>query len=359
MVRRGGRSARPAKLHGSATAATPEFSQGAGRGQSRALAPRGHKLEASQIPPPQPTTPAGAPAIVAVQSPAPDGRLSPPPRAHLRPPPPRSSTVLEPMDAEAAVSQSPPWPTEVVAPPPHPSTPSGGARPGRVSRDRFPRPFASNSGSRVESSAGSRDTYFASLAAPNLLFLDPPALTSDFGTRSISALLGFLPLVVLQQSWRLHGFHRLSPHLHRQPLHRSRLPSSNSLLPVRSPALGGRLPPPPLHHLQPASPPTCSSTEPVLMDAEGAVTPLFPSPMEIVAPTPHPSIRSGGARPGHVFHGTFSSPPHEQFGVAYGQHDLSVPLSAPSAAPPWVLHLSPEPLLNDSASFQGGGMWYR
>ncbi|XP_049845365.1 protein enabled homolog [Schistocerca gregaria] len=89
------------------------------------------ELEASQIPPPQPTTPAGAPAIVALQSPSTDGRLSPLPRAHLRPPPPRSSTVPEPMYAEAAVTPPPPWPTEVVAPPPHPSIPSGGARPGQ------------------------------------------------------------------------------------------------------------------------------------------------------------------------------------------------------------------------------------
>ncbi|XP_049845361.1 inverted formin-2-like [Schistocerca gregaria] len=172
------------------------------------------ELEASQILPPQLTTPAGAPAIVAVQSPAPDGRLSPPPRAHLRRPPPRSSTVLEPMDAEAAVSPSPPWPTEVVAPPPHPSIPSGGARPGRI-------------GGLMGSTA-----------------------SAHFSTASPSA--GHAP------PW-------------------ARLPSSNSLLPVRSPAWGGRLLPPPQHHLQsPSPPPTCSSTQPVLMDAEAAVTPLWP-----------------------------------------------------------------------------------
>ncbi|XP_049835129.1 uncharacterized protein LOC126278897 [Schistocerca gregaria] len=98
----------------------------------------------------QPTTPPTAPPPLSppprallpspslpVQSPALDGRLSPAPQPHLRPPPspsspPCSSAVPEPMDAEAAVTPSPappPSPMEIVAPPPHPSIHSGGARP--------------------------------------------------------------------------------------------------------------------------------------------------------------------------------------------------------------------------------------
>ncbi|XP_049765882.1 uncharacterized protein LOC126095191 [Schistocerca cancellata] len=80
--------------------------------------------------------------------------------------------------------------------------------------------------------------------------------------------------------------------------------------------------------------PPCSSVVPELIDAEAAVTPLPPSPMEVVAPRPNPSIPSGDVRPGQVFHGAFSSPPHEQFGAAGGQHAPAVPLTAPSAAPP-------------------------
>ncbi|XP_046990483.1 SH3 domain-containing protein C23A1.17-like [Schistocerca americana] len=101
------------------------------------------EFEASRPPPPWPTTqPMASPPLaptprahlpsspLPVRSPAPDRRLSPPPRPHLRPPPPPcSSTVPEPMDAEAAVTLLPlPSPMDVVAPPPHPSIPSGVAR---------------------------------------------------------------------------------------------------------------------------------------------------------------------------------------------------------------------------------------
>ncbi|XP_046986171.1 formin-like protein 3 [Schistocerca americana] len=82
----------------------------------------------------------------------------------------------------------------------------------------------------------------------------------------------------------------------------------------------------------PAAPAPPPPPPPEPMDAEAAVTPP-PSPMEVVAPPPHPSIPSGGARSGQVFHETFSSPPHEQFGVAGGQCAPAVQLSAPSAAP--------------------------
>ncbi|XP_049845356.1 WAS/WASL-interacting protein family member 3-like [Schistocerca gregaria] len=73
--------------------------------------------------------------------------------AHLRPllpPPPRSSVLPVPMAADAAVTPPPPPPPappppppmEVVAPPAHPSIPSGGAQ------------FStSNSGSQVDSTA--------------------------------------------------------------------------------------------------------------------------------------------------------------------------------------------------------------
>ncbi|XP_046986073.1 protein TRACHEARY ELEMENT DIFFERENTIATION-RELATED 7A-like [Schistocerca americana] len=123
------------------------------------------QLEASRIPPPQPTTPPTAPppllrlpsspSPLPVQSPAPDGRFSPSPRQHPRPspsppppPPPRTSVVPEPMDAEAAETPPPRSPIEVVALPPHPSIHSGGARP--FSRAVSP-PLASNSGPRVDS----------------------------------------------------------------------------------------------------------------------------------------------------------------------------------------------------------------
>ncbi|XP_047099280.1 proline-rich receptor-like protein kinase PERK2 [Schistocerca piceifrons] len=98
----------------------------------------------------------------------------------------------------------------------------------------------------------------------------------------------------------------------------------SSPLPVPSPAPDGRLLPPP----------PCSSAVPEPMDAGAAVTPPPPSPLEVVAPPPHPSIPSSGAQPGQVFHGAFSSPLREQFGVAGGQRALAVPLCAPSAAPP-------------------------
>ncbi|XP_049845430.1 neural Wiskott-Aldrich syndrome protein-like [Schistocerca gregaria] len=102
------------------------------------------ELEASRLPPPRPTTPPTAPPPRARLQPSPlpvrllaaDRRL---------PPPPRFSAVLEPMDAEAAVT--PPPHVEVVAPPPHPSIPSSGALPRGVS----PAPLASNSWSRVDS----------------------------------------------------------------------------------------------------------------------------------------------------------------------------------------------------------------
>ncbi|XP_049845362.1 uncharacterized protein LOC126298088 [Schistocerca gregaria] len=95
----------------------------------------------------------------------------------------------------------------------------------------------------------------------------------------------------------------------------------------------GYLSPPPRRHLQPLlppPPPPCSSVLPVPMAAEAAVTPPPPppSPTEVVAPPADPSIPSGDARPGQVF--------HEQFRVGSGQHGSTVPLSAPSAAPPWV-----------------------
>ncbi|XP_049800267.1 uncharacterized protein LOC126235596 [Schistocerca nitens] len=86
------------------------------------------ELEASRLPPPQLTTPPLPPASRAlltlpplpVRSRAPGGRFSPPPS-----PPPCFSAVLEPMDAEAAITPPPLSPVEVVAPPPHPSIPSG------------------------------------------------------------------------------------------------------------------------------------------------------------------------------------------------------------------------------------------
>ncbi|XP_046986172.1 leucine-rich repeat extensin-like protein 3 [Schistocerca americana] len=178
------------------------------------------------------------------------------------------------------------------------------------------------------SSAGSRGAFFASLAAPYFSFLVPQALSSDTGNRSVRAVLGFLPPPTAP------------PPLAPPP--RKRLPASP--LPVRSPAPDGRLSPLPRPHLQPLPPP-CSSAAAEPMDAEADVTPPPPSPMEVVFPPPHPSIPSGGARPGQVFHGAFSSPPREQFGIAYGQRTPAVQLSAPSAAPP-------------GASFQGRGMWY-
>ncbi|XP_047004850.1 classical arabinogalactan protein 9-like [Schistocerca americana] len=103
------------------------------------------------------------------------------------------------------------------------------------------------------------------------------------------------------------------------------LPSSP--LPVRSPAPDGCLSPPPRLPLP------CSSTVPEPMDTEAVIT-LPPSPMDIVAPPPHLSIPSGGARPWQVYHGVFSSPPHEQFGDVGGQRALVVLLSAPSVAQP-------------------------
>ncbi|XP_047112198.1 serine/arginine repetitive matrix protein 1-like [Schistocerca piceifrons] len=68
------------------------------------------------------------------------------------------------------------------------------------------------------------------------------------------------------------------------------------------------------------------------MDAEAAVPP--PSPVEVIAPPPHPSIPSGSTQPRQFLHRAFSSPPHEQFRVVGGQHAPAVPLSTPSAAPP-------------------------
>ncbi|XP_049807108.1 inverted formin-2-like [Schistocerca nitens] len=103
-------------------------------------------------PPPRADLP--APPLSVRWSPEPEGRLSPPQRPHLRPPPPPppptttttcSSAAPEPMDAEAAVTPPPPSPMEVVAPPPHPSIPSGGARPGQVFHGAF------SSGTRVDS----------------------------------------------------------------------------------------------------------------------------------------------------------------------------------------------------------------
>ncbi|XP_046986086.1 leucine-rich repeat extensin-like protein 3 [Schistocerca americana] len=126
------------------------------------------------------------------------------------------------------------------------------------------------------------------------------------------------------------------PHPLLAPPPRARLPSS-SPQPVRSPAPDGRLSPPPWPHLRPPLPPPCSSTVPEPMDAEAAITPPPPPPcssvvpelmdaeaaaiplppMEVVAP-PHPSIPSGGAQSGQVFHGAFSSPPRKQLRVADG-----------------------------------------
>ncbi|XP_046987030.1 proline-rich receptor-like protein kinase PERK10 [Schistocerca americana] len=75
------------------------------------------------------------------------------------------------------------------------------------------------------------------------------------------------------------------------------LPSSKSPLPVRLPAWDGRLWPPTRPYLRPLLAPPCPSVLLVPMDAEAAVTPPPPSPMEVVAPPAHPSIPSGGARP--------------------------------------------------------------
>ncbi|XP_047002832.1 protein TRACHEARY ELEMENT DIFFERENTIATION-RELATED 7A-like [Schistocerca americana] len=104
----------------------------------------GEELEASRFPPPQPTTPPTAPPPLAppprallpplplpVRSPARGEHLSRPPWPHLRqlplsPPslPQCSSAVSEPMDAEAATTPPPSIsPMEIVAPPPHPTTP--------------------------------------------------------------------------------------------------------------------------------------------------------------------------------------------------------------------------------------------
>ncbi|XP_049940773.1 basic proline-rich protein-like [Schistocerca serialis cubense] len=79
-----------------------------------------------------------------VRSPAPDGRLSPPPWPNLRSPPwlpppwppPYSSAVPNLIGAEAVVTP-PPSPMEVVTPPPHLSTPSGGVRPEQVFHGAF------------------------------------------------------------------------------------------------------------------------------------------------------------------------------------------------------------------------------
>ncbi|XP_046986072.1 neural Wiskott-Aldrich syndrome protein-like [Schistocerca americana] len=81
------------------------------------------------------------------------------------------------------------------------------------------------------------------------------------------------------------------------PPRSSRLPSSKSPLPVRLPAWDGRLWPPTRPYLRPLLAPPCPSVLLVPMDAEAAVTPPPPSPMEVVAPPAHPSIPSGGARP--------------------------------------------------------------
>ncbi|XP_049816458.1 uncharacterized protein LOC126263407 [Schistocerca nitens] len=98
------------------------------------------------------------------------------------------------------------------------------------------------------------------------------------------------------------------------PPPRSLLPAP-PLPPVWCPEPSGCFSPPPRPHLRPlpSPPPPCSSTVPELITAEAAVTPppLSPSPMEVVAPSPHPSIPSGGARPRQVFNGAFTSPPRE------------------------------------------------
>ncbi|XP_049837935.1 uncharacterized protein LOC126282321 [Schistocerca gregaria] len=131
-------------------------------------------------------------------------------------------------------------------------------------------------------------------------------------------------------------------------------------LPVRCPAPGWRLPPPPRPHLQPPpSPSSCSSAVPELMDAEAAITlPPSPSPMQVVAPPPHPSIPSDGERPGQVFHRAFSSLPREQFAIAGGLHARQFRCPPPQLRRPWVLRPPSEALLNDGAPLQGGGMWY-
>ncbi|XP_047004623.1 protein enabled homolog [Schistocerca americana] len=115
--------------------------------------------------------------------------------------------------------------------------------------------------------------------------------------------------------------------------------------PVRSPAPDGRLSPPPHTHLRPppSTPPLCCYVVPEPMDPVAAVTPPPPlpplpppppSPMEVIAPPPHPSIPIRGAQPGQLLHGAFSSPSREGFRVAGGQHAPAVPLSAPSVPPP-------------------------
>ncbi|XP_049958358.1 uncharacterized protein LOC126474904 [Schistocerca serialis cubense] len=150
------------------------------------------------------------------------------------------------------------------------------------------------------------------------------------------------------------------------PLPRAHLPSSP--LPVLSPAPDGSLLPPPRPQLWSPQPlplplplPPCSSTVPEPMDAEAAVTlPLPPpplmSPVEDVASPPHPGLPSGGARPGHVFHGAFSSPPREQFRVTGGQRAPAIPLSVLSA----VLPLGPstcrcKPYSTTVCRFRGEG----
>ncbi|XP_049855478.1 uncharacterized protein LOC126336042 [Schistocerca gregaria] len=127
------------------------------------------ELEASRLPPPQPTTPLMAPLPITppprallpsqplpadpVQSPALDRRLSLPPRPYLQPspPPPCSSTLPEPMDGEAVITAPPSSPMEVIAPPPHPSLPSDGDGLGRFSKGWLPRPLTSNVGTWVDS----------------------------------------------------------------------------------------------------------------------------------------------------------------------------------------------------------------
>ncbi|XP_049844057.1 WAS/WASL-interacting protein family member 3-like [Schistocerca gregaria] len=97
-----------------------------------------------------------------VQSPAPDGSLSPPPPPPP-PPPPCSSAVPEPMDAEAAYHAA------AVA---HPVALRG---PARFPTARFPRPLASNSGSRVDSAPQLFRCLCPQLRHP---WIPPPAVGS-------------------------------------------------------------------------------------------------------------------------------------------------------------------------------------
>ncbi|XP_049845166.1 protein diaphanous-like [Schistocerca gregaria] len=142
------------------------------------------ELDASRLPPPQPTTPPTAPPALApprarlpspplpFRLPAPDGPTSSPPPPP--PPPPCSFAVPELMDAGAAITPPPLSPLEVVAPPPHPS-PVVARGPGRFSTGRFPR----NSGSLVDSVHSNSAVRPLRCATPGSLHPPSEAILND------------------------------------------------------------------------------------------------------------------------------------------------------------------------------------